>query len=209
MDDWTPVHESNCPDDKLDKFLAVWDRNINRHMPLTRVRIRHPPSPWIAENDDLKDMMKERDQARAVRDADPSEINRKRYQTSRNAIKTAQYSACSAYFKATFRNCRNATWPAIRRHFMTGKKQMRPAAGEMDSRGSRQWADRLNAHFASVGPAVAESLAAAAAVDVGETFGLRPPRVCASAFRVAPATLPELSAALGRMGCHGRRVLMA
>ena len=58
--------------------------------------------------------------------------------------------------------------------------------------------DRLNAHFASVCPAVAESLSRA--TNVGETLEPRPPRVCASALRVTPATLPELSAALGQMG---------
>ena len=196
MDDWTPVHDSTSPADKLDKFLAVWNRNIDKHMPLTRVRVRHPPCPWIAENDDLKEKMKERDQARTVRDSNPTERNRKRYQTCRNAVKSAQYSASSSYFRATFKNSRQATWPDIRRYIVAGRKSA-PTAAEPHE-GSRQWADKLNAHFASVGPAVAESLAAAA--SVGETLGPRPPRVCASAFRVTPATLPELSAALGRMG---------
>ena len=60
------------------------------------------------------------------------------------------------------------------------------------------WADRLNRYFASVGPDTAAALNAAA--DAGETVLPRPPRVCAGSFRVKPATLPELSAALNQLG---------
>ena len=60
------------------------------------------------------------------------------------------------------------------------------------------WADKLNSHFASVGPDTAAALGAAA--SEGETVPPRPPRVCAGSFRVQPATLPELSAALRQMG---------
>ena len=60
------------------------------------------------------------------------------------------------------------------------------------------WADRLNRYFESVGPDTAASLSVAA--DEGETVLPRPPRVCAGSFRVRPATLPELSAALGQLG---------
>ena len=59
------------------------------------------------------------------------------------------------------------------------------------------WYSRLNQHFATVGSAVADSLAAA---DTRETLHPRPPRVCSGAFTPRPATLPELSAALQRMG---------
>ena len=60
------------------------------------------------------------------------------------------------------------------------------------------WADRLNRYFASVGPDTASALRAAA--DEGQAVPPRPPRVCAGSFRVRPATLPELSAALGQLG---------
>ena len=42
--------------------------------------------------------------------------------------------------------------------------------------------------------------ALSAAADAGETVPPRPPRVCAGSFRVGPATLPELSAALSQLG---------
>ena len=59
------------------------------------------------------------------------------------------------------------------------------------------WFDRLNQHFATIGSTVADSLAAS---DTGETLHPRPPRVSSGAFTPRPATLPELSAALQRMG---------
>ncbi|KAF0302210.1 hypothetical protein FJT64_025674 [Amphibalanus amphitrite] len=62
---------------------------------------------------------------------------------------------------------------------------------------SSEWMERLNSYFTSVGPDVARSLAAA---DTGEPLPPRPPRVCSGAFAPQPATLPELSTALGRMG---------
>ena len=59
-------------------------------------------------------------------------------------------------------------------------------------------ANRLNTHFTAVG----QNVAAAGAARQADTPPLspRPPRVCSAAFRVKPATIPELSQALGRMG---------
>ena len=78
---------------------------------------------------------------------------------------------------------------------MAGKKTKDEAE---PPEGLNVWADKLNSYFASVGPSVADSLSAAA--SVGEQLSPRPPRVCASSFRVSPATLPEMSDALKRMG---------
>ena len=60
-----------------------------------------------------------------------------------------------------------------------------------------EWNNRLNRFFASVGSSVADALAAA---ETGEPLLPRPPRVCSGAFSPRPATLPELSASLRRMG---------
>ena len=59
------------------------------------------------------------------------------------------------------------------------------------------WADRINRFFAGVGPAVAETLST---VDGDVPVPPRPPRVISGAFQPRPATMPELSAALARMG---------
>ena len=90
-------------------------------------------------------------------------------------------------------------WKDIRKYIVASK------ISEPDATLSRvtdpAWADQLNRHFASVGPDTAAALSEAA--SEGETIPPRPPRVCASSFRVKPATLPELSAALKQMGTSG------
>ena len=67
----------------------------------------------------------------------------------------------------------------------------------MPNERSSEWADRLNEHFATVGPRVAAALGAARS----ETDRLppRPTRVVSGSFRVRPVSLPELSEALQRM----------
>ena len=195
MDDWTPVYEANGPDEKIDKFLDVYNRNIDKHMPLKRIRVRHPPCPWLVNNNDLRQKMKERDRARRLSNRYPNANTRNQYRRCRNAVKRAQYSACSSYFRTTYSSNRQATWVKIKRYFMAGKK----TKDEVESpEGLSQWADKLNNYFASVGSSVSESLSATASSS--ERLSPRPPRVCANSFRVSPATLPEMSAALRRMG---------
>ena len=196
LDDWTPMYAAVDPEEKFGKFLEVWNRNIDKHMPLIRIRARHPPCPWLVNNTELRQKMTERDRAWRLKDRYPNADTRERYKRCRNDVKRAQYSACSSYFKQTFQNRRHTTWANIKRYFMAGKKSKKDGAEPPE--GLSQWADKLNDHFASVGPSVASSLSAAATTC--EKLTPRPPRVCANTFRVTPATLPEMSAALKRMG---------
>ena len=69
--------------------------------------------------------------------------------------------------------------------------------GAVPSERSSQWADDLNAHFATVGSRVAAALEAAR--TGADRLPPRPTRVVSGAFRVRTATLPELSVALQRM----------
>ena len=57
-------------------------------------------------------------------------------------------------------------------------------------------ANRFNRYFANVGRHIAEELAER---STEPPTPARLPTVCSSTFRVRPATLPELSRALGRM----------
>ena len=57
-------------------------------------------------------------------------------------------------------------------------------------------ADALNRHFASVGSCIADELRDAVAAGRDKP---RPSTVCAAAFRLQPATLPELSQCIRRM----------
>ena len=84
------------------------------------------------------------------------------------------------------------TWRDIRNYLIAPKKtQSRTSTAAADP----GWADRLNTFFAGVGPGVVRSLAAA---DDGRHRCRLARRACV--FVPRPATLPELSAALSRMG---------
>ena len=116
------------------------------------------------------------------------------YKRCRNSVKVALRRAKSGFFLSSYRHSRKTTWKDIRR-FLIAPKGGVPSAAPADS--TAAWADRLNGYFASVGPGVAAELDAAQRES--EPLPPRPPRVVAGAYRVQPATLPELSAALKRM----------
>ena len=165
-------------------------------MPFKQIQVRHKhkPMPWMSD-DSVKDAMDARDRARAEKERAPCEENDRQYRTCRNAVKVAQHRACSAHFLTSYRRSKPTTWKEIRKCLISSRKA--EPKSDVSSNSQPAWFDRLNQHFASVGAAVANSLAAA---DTGETLPPRPPRVCSGAFTPRPATLPELSAALKRMG---------
>ena len=195
--DWSTVYGALSPSEKYDAWLTVWDGLINQHMPLTQIKVRHRPCPWVSHGDgDLKQLMTDRDNARTEKDQNPCPATWQAYRGLRNAVKTRLAAARSAHFRHTFKNSKTVHWKDIRKYIVSAKKpEPQPSSvGSTDP----MWADRLNRYFASVGPDTASALRAAA--DEGQAVPPRPPRVCAGSFRVRPATLPELSAALGQLG---------
>ena len=135
--------------------------------------------------------MRARDLARSACETDPSPETHDAYRVRRNQAKKAQAQARSDYFAASFRNSRRHTWKDIQRYLISSRRTVN------SEKGTSAWSDRLNQHFASVGARVA------AEID-GEHSGRdplppRPRCVVSGAFRVRPATLPELSSAVRRM----------
>ena len=193
---WSSVYEAMTPSDKYDAWLTVWDGLINRHMPLIKIKVRNKPCPWVSEDEDLRRLMRERDIARAEKNHDPTPATWQAYCGLRNAVKCRLVAAKTSHFRQTFKTSKSVHWKDIRKYIISEKKpESQPSsAGSADP----VWADRLNRYFASVGPDTAAALNAAA--GDGETVPPRPPRVCAGSFSVRPATLPELSAALGQLG---------
>ena len=189
--DWSGVREAVGTGDKWSQWLSVWTPLIDKHMPLTKLRPRHPPCPWLASDDQLRDDMRERDEARAVYVGDPIPENRDIYVTRRNAVKRDQYRARTEFFAASFRNSRRTTWKDIRRFLVSSRRSDAPVMT------GRDWANRLNDHFASCGSRVAAEVGSRG--DSADSLGPRPRRVVSGAFRVYPATLPELSVAVRQM----------
>ena len=195
MSDWSTVYNSTDPDHKWKAWLTVWSPVIDMHMPLKTIKLRRPPAPWLTDDDDLRTLMRERDLADDERRAQPAdEQATQRYRLLRNQVKSAQLRAKSAFFLASYRRSRRTTWADIRRHLISPAAA---AAATPQAPRDPGWADRLNEHFATVGPRVAAVLE-----EVQREMAPLPPRparVVSDAFRVRPVTLPELSSAIQRM----------
>ena len=114
-------------------------------------------------------------------------------------MKAAQATARSTFVEASIKSTGKQTWKDIRNFLVASGKRGRGRSAAPIAGRTREWAEKLNRHFSSVGPRVAASLSTVAAA--GPQLSPRPPRVCGGAFRVRPATLPELSSALRRMNC--------
>ena len=190
--DWTPIYNSTCTTDKWNSFYSIWDPIINSHMPMRTIPLKHRPYPWL-QDENVTEAMAARDQARIDRECTPCDVTEREFRERRNAVKVVLNRACSSFFQTSYRHSRSRTWRDIRQFLVSSKK----AEPQVVTHTGPDWADRLNSYFASVGSDVARSLAA---TDAGESLLPRPPRVCSGAFVPQPATLPELSAALGRMG---------
>ena len=176
--------------------LQVWQPIIDRHMPLRTIRLKHPPSPWLHENEELRERMERRDRAREARDTDRSNTEKQHaFKDSRNAVKKAQHRACMDYLAISHRNYRPKIWSDIRRPIIASKKPEPRAAPLHHS--DPAWAERLNRHFVAAGAEVAATLSAA---PQGAALSPRPPRVVRDAFKVRTVTLPELSNALRGLG---------
>ena len=189
--DWSGVREAVGVGDKWSQWLSVWSPVIDRHMPLTRLRPRHPPSPWLATDDRLRGGMRERDVALSEYVRHPTPENREDYVARRNAVKRDLCRARSAFFAESFRHSRRATWRDIQRFLISSRRSDAPPVT------GRRWANQLNAHFATCGARVAAEVGAQA--DAVGPLPPRPSRVVSGAFRVYPATLPELSHAVRHM----------
>ena len=193
LSDWSQIEAAGSTTDNWNAWLSVWDQIIDRHTPLHKVKLKHQSYPWL-EDDDVRAAMEARDKARADKERNPCEETMKEFRLRRNAVKNVLNRACSSYFLKSFRNSRSTTWKDVQRFLVSSKKPAPKASSPVDS--DPGWADNLNQFFASVGPGVADALAAS---DAGETLAPRPPRVCSGALSLRPATLPELSAALKQM----------
>ena len=62
--DWSHISTVEYTTDKWKAWLAAWDPIIDRHMPLHKVKLKHPSHPWLQDHD-VRAAMAGRDKARA------------------------------------------------------------------------------------------------------------------------------------------------
>ena len=191
--DWSGVYEASDINDKWSGWLSVWSPIVDKHMPLVKIRPKHPPCPWLTNNGPLRDSMRARDQARAAYQRSSTPENRETFRASRNAVKEHFRHARSAFFAAAYNSSPETAWKDMRRFLISSKKSSSAPVDTTDP----QWADQLNAHFAACGPRVAAETEAQR--EGRSPLPPRPRCVVSGSFRVSPATLPELATALSQM----------
>ncbi|KAF0288072.1 Junctophilin-2 [Amphibalanus amphitrite] len=68
--DWSPLYGANSTSDKWSCFLSTWSPIIDAHMPMRVIKLKHRPYPWL-QDDDVREAMAARDQARVDRQLTP------------------------------------------------------------------------------------------------------------------------------------------
>ncbi|KAF0289753.1 hypothetical protein FJT64_012004 [Amphibalanus amphitrite] len=112
--DWTALYQAPSTDEKWSAWRAVWDPILDRHMPIKQVKLRHKMQPWLYD-DAVREAREELQRARRIKEETPCAETEREFRLRRNAVKTAQYSACSSYFLSSFRQSKSTTWQDIRR----------------------------------------------------------------------------------------------
>ena len=172
--------------------MRVWTSAIDVHCPLKTVTPRRPRCPWLEGNDELRQIMRERDQAFKVWRRTGSEEDRSAYRRLRNTVKSRCAQAKRNFLCGNMLTDRASFWRGIRDF------ALRPKTG--DSRAetlSVDIANDFNRHFASLGSKIAAELAA---VSRGTpSLPPRPPCVTTARLQLQPITLPMLSKALNEM----------
>ena len=193
---WSGVDGATDVNECLNQFMSVWVSVIDRFCPAKRVRESKPHCPWLAEDPQLTALMSERNSAAdtwlCLRTAEA----RADYTHLRNAVKSRLICARRDFL------CDEVT-SSSRREFWQNFKKLTTAgrapsadAGTESPEEVEAAADALNRQFASVGSRIADELRDAVAAGRDKP---RPCTVCAAAFRLQPATLPELSQCIRRM----------
>ena len=149
MVDWSSVLEALDVNAKWSEWLSLWSPILDKHMPLIKIRPRHPPCPWLTDNNQLRDSMRARDDARAAYQRCPTPGNHETFRARRNTVKEDFRRARSAFFATSYSASRSTSWRDIQRFLISSKK-----AAPVDTT-NLEWADQLNTHFATCGPRAA------------------------------------------------------
>ena len=193
--DWEPLYTARGVDEKLDAFMNNWNAAVDTHCQPVTVRSRRPSCPWLRGDTQVTEAMQERDEARKAWEHQRTPASRHVYRRCRNRVKNIITLARRAFLCDRLSTDRRDFWSRIKQF------SFRPVhGGDAPSDDICSRADAFNAHFAAVGPRIAAEAAAATRDSTTDVpAGPRPYRVCASALKLRPATLPELSAAISRM----------
>ena len=69
LSNWSKVYDDGQDVNMWRAFLEIWCPVIEKPMPLVTIKVRHPPCRWLEKDPEVRTCMRERDLARAERDA--------------------------------------------------------------------------------------------------------------------------------------------
>ena len=150
---------------------------------------RRPRCPWLEDSPELQQLLRDRDEAYRAWRFSGTDSDRYCYRRLRNRVKGFLAERKRDYLCTRMLTDRREFWRGIRDFALRPGKGGGGAAEEMPP----EQADEFNRHFAAVGPRIAAELAAGNPPPLAP----RPPCVTTARLRLRPATLPELSLAVG------------
>ena len=189
--DWDAVYHAANINEKVSEFLKVWWDVLDFHCPLKRVTPRRKHCPWLENSSELRDLMRERDEAYQGWRRSGTDCARNAYRRMRNRVKECFNKCKRKYLCDQMISDRRGFWRNIREFALRPAKS---GTGATDRLSPAQ-ADEFNRHFATVGSRIAAELATSNTPPPPP----RPPCVTTAGLRLQPATLPELSSALSRL----------
>lgn len=215
--DWQPVYNANCVDSKWKEWLRIWNSIVDKHCPLITKPVKSNPTPWLHGNAELREVIQRRNGAHSTADRSGSPEDWTAYHDLRRQASQLITDAKSGFFSSLLDNRKNI-WPDVRKYILQKKAPPTLSHCQNSTEEEVAFADRQNQHFSSTASRVSATIrpadtsggvddrprpSAAADTDDARTettdSGPRPPRVVSSAFKLMPATLPELSRALRAM----------
>ena len=189
LTDWADFDRATDVNVLLDSFMRVWNNLIDKHCPERRVRTRRPHRPWVQDVlPELKETVSAKNAAKADWQVSGRSEDKLRYLSLKKRVNSILIQAHRNF------NCRMLLSKDYRGFWQT-MRQFSKASGDESSDSGIPNPDAMNEFFATVGSRVAATIR----VDGDEARPIRPTRVCAAQFRLTPATLPELSAAVNGM----------
>ena len=177
--DWGLFYAADDVNSKLAIFTRIWDVTADVHAPVKRMTLQRPTCPWLRD-EEVREVMAERDAARRAWAASRSVVDRNEYKRLRNLSKLVLSRARRSHLTESLYTDARRFWSRLKQYgadfSATGSKNAPPPDQDALS------PDQLNQHFAGVGARVAAE-ASQAARDAGACdTGPRPYRVCADAF---------------------------
>ena len=192
LSDWNQLYQAVDIDSKLEAFMRIWSSAIDIHCPLRTVTPRRSRCPWLEGNDELRQLMRERDLAFQVWRRTRTIIDRNNYRRLRNEVKNRCALSKRDFLCNSMISDRAGFWRGIREFAL----RSRPGSSGAELL-SADRADDFNRHFALVGSNIASELAAAS--EGAPRLPPRPPLVTTAGLILRPITLPMLSKALNTL----------